>query len=62
MVLYRAVRVIEVQKELLVEELQVSSEELGVVFFGQTGQPQADGLKRRAAHLLAAVVQPFEQL
>lgn len=50
------------QKELLEEELQMSGAELRVVFFGQTGQPQPEGVKGDAAHLLAAVVQPLQQL
>lgn len=50
------------QEELLEDELQVRGAELGAVFFGQTGQPQPEGPKGDAAHLLAAVVKPLQQL
>lgn len=62
LVLHRAVGVIQVQEELLEEELQMGSAELRVVVFGQAGQPQPEGLKGDAAHLLAAVVQTLQQL
>ena len=53
--------VVEVQQELLEEELQMRSKELRVIVFGQTGQPQAEGLQGDAAHLLTAVVQTLQQ-
>lgn len=60
--LHRAVGIIEKQKELLEEELQVSRIELRVVFFGQNGQPEPDGSESGRAHVLTAVVQPLQQL
>lgn len=62
LVLHGAVRVIQVQQELLKEELQMGSTELRVVASGQAGQPQSDGLQGGAANLLAAVVQTLQQL
>lgn len=62
LVLHRAVGIIQMQEELLEDELQVRGTELGAVFFSQTGQPQSEGLKGDAAHLLAAVVKPLQQL
>ncbi len=62
LVLHRAVGVIQVQEELLEEELQMGSAELRVVVFGQAGQPQPEGLKGDAAHILAAVIQTLQQL
>lgn len=50
------------QEELLEDELQVRGTELSAIFVSQTGQPQAEGPKGDAAHLLAAVVKPLQQL
>lgn len=50
------------QQQLLEEELQVSGAPLGVVLLSEAGQPEAEGLQGCAADLLAAVVQPFQQV
>lgn len=50
------------QEQLLEEELQMSGAPLGVVFLSQAGQPEAEGLEGDAADLLAAVVQPLQQV
>lgn len=62
LVLRGGVRIVQMQEELLEEGLQMSNMELGLVFFVQTGQPQPERLEGGAAHLLAAVVQPLQQL
>lgn len=62
MVLHQAVGVVQVQEEPLEEELQMRSTQPRVVVFGQAGQPQAQSLQSRAAHLLAAVVQTLQKL
>lgn len=60
--LHRAVGVVQMQEQLLEEELQMSGAPLGVVFLSQAGQPEAEGLEGDAADLLAAVVQPLQQV
>lgn len=50
------------QEQLLEEELQMSGAPLGVVFLSQAGQPEAEGLEGDAADLLAAVIQPLQQV
>lgn len=62
MFLHRAVGVVQMQEQLLEEELQMSGAPLGVVFLSQAGQPEAEGLEGDAADLLAAVVQPLQQV
>lgn len=62
LVLHRAVRVIQMQEELLKEELQMRSTELRVVVFGHAGQPQAHSLQGNPSHLFTAVVQTLQQL
>ena len=62
LVLDLGIGVIQVQKELLEEKLQMRSAELSIVVLGQIGQPMPQGLQSPAAHLLTAVIQTFQQL
>lgn len=60
--LHSALRVVQMQEQLLEEELQMSGAPLGVVFLSQAGQPEAEGLEGDAADLLAAVVESLQQV
>lgn len=60
LLLHWAAGIIQKQKELLEEELQMGSVELGVVLAGQTGQPESDGFESGTAHFFAAIVQPLQ--